>query len=156
MQIVNVLKVRNNHSFKWPGGYKENYDVAIDYDAISEKGKHIIRIGYCIRETYGRDRRRVVVWIDDYPYAEFLESDNFAITGDVLSEIRFYDDEKDNKRMCKYKDDTLPERYMTFKGDSMKRRIQENGVRDAWAVVTNISDHFTMAALAALRKYESS
>jgi hypothetical protein len=57
--------------------------------------------------------------------------------------------------MCRYKDDKLPERYMSFRVDSMKRRIQEDGVHDAWVVVTNVADHFTMAALATMRRYES-
>lgn len=155
MQIVNVRNVNNNFFFKWPDGSKERYDIAIDYDAISVDGKHVLRIGYCMRETYGRPRRRVVVWIDDYPYAEFLEADDFDVSGELLSEIRFYDKDKDSKRMCRYKDDRLPERYMSFTVDSMKRRIQEDGVHDAWAVVTNVADHFTMASLAALRRYES-
>lgn len=155
MQIVNVNIVKNNYSFRWPDGYKENYDSVIEYDATSTNGKHILRIGYCERKTYGRVRWRVVVWIDDHPFAEFVAVDDFDITGELLSEIRFYDKKKDSKRMCKYKKDSIPERYMSFRLDSMKRRIQEDSVHDAWAVVTNVADHFTMLALAALRLYES-
>jgi len=155
MQILNIISVSSNHSFKWPDGSIENYDNSIDYNAIAEDGQHILRIGYCLRNTYGRTRRRVVVWIDDRPHAEFLEADDFDISGELLSQIRFYDEEQNRKRMCKYRIDRLPERYMLFNVDSMKRRIQEKGVNDAWAVVANIADHFTMATLASLRRYES-
>lgn len=155
MQILNVNKVENNYTFKWPDGSIGTFDSIIEYDATSEIGKHILRIGYYKNDTYGKLRRRVVVWIDNRNYAEFTGADDFDITGELLSEIRLYDD-KDNKRMCRYGKDSIPERYMPFKVDSMKRRIEGNGVHDAWAVVANIADHSTMLSHAALRRYESS
>ena len=154
MQIVNLRKVLQNFDYNWPNDV-ENFDNGIEYDAVSADGEHVLRIGYCWRQAYGKNRRRIVVWIDDYPYAEFLAADDFDVSGDVLSEVRFYDEETVSKRMCRYNDDVLPERYTVFKTDSMKRRIVGQSVHDAWAVVTNVSDHHTMAALAAMRRYES-
>jgi len=132
----------------------ETYDAAIFYKGVSNDGEHEITIAYCVRNTYGKDRRRVVVWIDNYPYAEFLAADDFDVTGEVLSEIRFCDEEDKSKRMCRYADDAVPQRYSMFRVDSLKRRVEGAGVHDAWSVVSNIADHVTMSSLASMRKYE--
>ena len=154
MQLLDILRVTSNYSFKWPGGDEETYDVAITYLAVSDDEKHEITIGYGKRHTYGKDRRRVVVWIDGYPYAEFLAADDFHVTGEVLSEIKFYDEENESIRMCRYAEDVIPQRYSMFKVDSLKRRVKGAGVHNAWAVVSNIADHLTMSYLASMRKYE--
>lgn len=156
MQILDIKEAVTNYSFQWPGGDMENYDATITYQAISNDGNHEIKIGYSYRNTYNKKRRRVVVWVDQHPHAEFLAADDFNISGELLSEIRFYDEENDSMRMCRYADDAVPERYSIFKVDSLKRRVAGDGVHDAWVVVVNISDHVTMSALAALRKYERS
>ena len=148
------MEVRNNYNYAWPDGNEENFDLAVTYKAFSEAGNHNITIGYSYRNTYGRDRRRVVVWIDDYPHAEFLAADDFDKTGEVLSEIRFCEREDESMRMCRYGDDAIPQRYSMFRTDSLKRRVSGDGVHDAWAIVSNISDHTTMSALAGMRKYE--
>jgi len=156
MQLLDVLKVIKNYSFQWPDGNTEKYKVAITYKAVSNDGEHEITIGYTKRDTYGKDRRRVVVWIDNYPYAEFFAADDFNVTGEVLSEIKFYDEENESIRMCRYAEDVIPQRYSMFRVDSLKRRVKGPGVHDAWCVVSNIADHITMASLASIRKYEKS
>ena len=155
MQLLDITKPASNHSFQWPGGDTEKYDAAIFYKSVSNDGEHEITIGYSVRNTYGKDRRRVVVWIDNYQYAEFLAADDFNVTGEVLSEIRFYDEEDESKRMCRYTGDAVPQRDSMFRVDSLKRRVEGTGVRDAWSVVSNIADHVTMSSLASMRKYES-
>ena len=59
--------------------------------------------------------------------------------------------------MARYAVDVVPERYSMFRVDSLKRRVkgvEGAGVHDAWAVVSNIADHATMIAMAAMRRYE--
>ena len=153
MQIINLRNTLHNFDYEWPKDI-ESFDNGVEYDAISATGSCVVKIGYCWRQAYGRNRRRVLVWIDDYPYAEFIAADDFNISGEVLSEIRFYDKESQSKKMCRYGQDSVPQRYAVFRCDSMKRRISGERVHDAWAVVANISDNYTMAALAAMRKYE--
>ena len=154
MQLLNIIDSSMNFSFTWPGGDVEQYDIAITYKSISNDGKHKIRLGFGYRGVYGKNRRRVVIWIDDHPYVEFFGADDFEITGEVLSEIRYYDEDADSVRMCRYAKDTVPQRYSLFRLDSLKRRVNGAGVHDAWCVVSNISDHLTMSLLASLRKYE--
>jgi len=155
MQVLDILRVTDNYNFKWPGGDIEKFDSAITYKAFSNAGNHEMTIGYSCRNTYGNNRRRVVVWIDNYPYAEFLAADDFNITGEVLSEIRFSDDKGESKRMCRYASDAIPQRYSMFRVDSLKRRVTGERVHEAWVIVVNISDHITMLALAGMRKYET-
>ncbi|RZB35821.1 MAG: hypothetical protein SRB2_02746, partial [Desulfobacteraceae bacterium Eth-SRB2] len=150
-----ISSIKNNHSFTWPGGDVENFDTAISYKVASADGEAEITIGYGYRVTYGTKRRRVVVWIDNYPYAEFMGADDFEVTGEVLSEIRIWDDENDSKRMCRYAVDIIPERYSMFRAGSLKHRVTGDGVHDAWAVIANVADHKCMSALAAMRKYET-
>lgn len=155
MQILDISGVKNDYSFKWPDENSEDFDTAITYKAISEIQRLEITIGYGHRLTYGTNRRRVTVWIDNYPYAEFMGADDFEITGEVLSEIRIWDDENKNKKMCRYAVDIIPERYSMFRTESLKHRVTGDGVHDAWAVIANVNDHISMSALAAMRKYEA-
>ena len=56
--------------------------------------------------------------------------------------------------MCRYPDDVVPERYTAFNTVGLPTQIKSKGVRNAWAVVANISDHRTITALATLRRIE--
>ena len=88
MQLRDVLNVGTNHVYRWPSGAEEPYPHWIDYRAVSENGQHTVHIGFGARHTYGRDRKRIVVWIDNHPHAEFLGADDFDSSGDVLAEIK--------------------------------------------------------------------
>jgi hypothetical protein len=151
MRVVSVKNVGKNFEFQWPGG-SETYDYFIEYEAIADDGKHNIRIGFCKREVYGKNRIRVVVWIDEYPHAEFLGADDFENSGEVLSEIKIPGDR--GERILRYLEEPIPERYAPFNVVGLPLRVQGPGVHQAWAVVANIADHKTLIDLAALRKLE--
>lgn len=151
MHIINLIDVGTNFKYKWPAD-KENYDHFIDYRALSENGKHSIRIGFCKRLTYSKKRIRVVVWIDEHPHAEFLGADDFNKTGEVLSEIKVPGDT--GERICRYPDEPIPGRYTMFNTMGLPVRVNAKGVHNAWAVVSNIADHKSMISLAALRRLE--
>ncbi len=95
---------------------------------------------------------RVVIWIDGYPEAEFVGTDDFDKSGEVLSEIKL--PSEGSTKMCRYPDDVIPERYRLFNAVGMPNRIKASGVHNAWAVVANIADHKIMIALASLRLLE--
>lgn len=82
MQIVNLRNVLQNFDYKWPKDI-ESFDSGIEYDAVTASGPCIVRIGYCYRQTYGKNRRRIVVWIEGYPYAEFIAADDFEISAQI-------------------------------------------------------------------------
>ena len=151
MQVISVQAVGQNFVYHWPGG-QETFTNWIEYRARASDREHLVRIGFGTRETYGRDRARVVVWVDGHPSAEFLEADDFAASGEVLSEIRVAGDR--GERICRYPEEPVSERYIMFNPVGMRTRVTGSGVHNAWAVAANISDHQRMIALAALRNLE--
>ena len=151
MHVIGIKDVGKNFTYQWPED-TETYDYFIEYIAMDEEGEHAVKIGFGKRHTYGRDRIRIVVWIDDHPHAEFLGADDFEQSGEVLSEIKVPGDV--GERICKYPDEPIPERYSMFHVEGLPLRVQNLGVHRAWAVVANIADHKTLIALAALRRLE--
>jgi hypothetical protein len=111
-----------------------------------------VRIGFGQRTVYDRSRKRVVVWIDGQPQAEFLGADDFERSGDLLCEIKVPGDI--GERICRYPDEPIPERYSGLPVLGLSTRVTGPGVHKAWAVVANISDHRVLFALAALRRLE--
>ena len=154
MQLRDVINVGINYTYRWPSGYEEPYPHWIEYRAITTDGEHEVRIGFGTRHVYNQDRKRVIVWIDNYPHAEFLGADDFDSSGDVLSEIKVQGDP--GERICRYPEEAIPERYYGLPIVGLPTRVAPPGVHNAWAVVTNIADHRTMFALAALRRVERS
>jgi hypothetical protein len=151
VKIVSFLGIKENFEYQWFDTI-EKYTI-IQYIAIDEEGRHEINIGYTERETYGLNRKRVVVFVDGYPHAEFVAADDFDKTGDLLSEIRLI--QKDEYlEMCSYPEEGIPALYANFNVEGLPNRIKTKGVHNAWSVVANVSDHKAMIALAFLRKHE--
>ncbi|MFA5355102.1 MAG: hypothetical protein WC291_12810 [Thermodesulfovibrionales bacterium] len=156
MQILDVQAAGVDFVFRWPSGTDEKYPQWIEYRAVSSEGKHhIIRIGFGMRATYGRDRKRVVVWFDGIPQAEFLGADDFEHSGEVLSAIKI-PGTATGERICRYLEEPIPERYTGLPVVGLKTRVSGQGVQNAWAVVANVADHRVLFGLAALRRLERS
>lgn len=150
MNVVEYAGAGTKWKYDWPEG-SETFDW-IEFQARTQEGVIPVRIGYCKRRVYGRERARVVVFIDGHPHAEFLGADDFDKSGDVLSEIRVPGDQ--GLRMCRYPDDAVPERYSGFNVCGLPTRVSGPGLRNAWAVVANVSDVRTMINLAGMRRFE--
>lgn len=142
--------VGTEHVYRWPSGNKEPYPHWIEFRAVGADGEHRVRIGFGMRPRYGRDRKRVVVWIGDHPQAEFLAADDFE-RSDVLCEINPSDP---GERICRYPEESIPERYSGLAVVGLKTRVTGPAVHNAWAVVANIADHWVLFALAALWRLE--
>lgn len=152
MQVLNIRDVGTNYVHTWGDGSQENYPHWIEYDALSEDGSHIVRLCFGLRETYGIERARIIILIDGRVHAEFLGADNYEDSGDVLSEIRIPGEE--GLRMPVYREEPIPERYTAFNVIGLSTRVSGPKLRNAWVVLANISDHKTLIALAALRRFE--
>jgi len=150
LQIKKVIDLRKDFHYTWPTGVVENYDL-IEYQAIAEDGEHNVKILFGEREVYEKTRARVMVLIDDNLYAEFVGADDFEKTGEVLSQIWIGNN---GKKMCRYPDDPIPERYTMFRVEGLFNRIKVKGVKNGWAVVANVSDHKSLITLASLRRLE--
>ncbi|MEM2352494.1 MAG: hypothetical protein QXT26_08820, partial [Thermoproteota archaeon] len=47
-----------------------------------------IKIGFTDRVAFGKVRKRVIVFVDDHPEAEFAEADDYDQTGHLVAMIR--------------------------------------------------------------------
>ena len=151
MRVIRIESVGRDYEYQWPDG-SETYDYYVDYSGVAEDGQHKVRVGFGERPAFGGNRARVVVWIDGYPHAQFVGADDFEVSGEVLSEVKVPGDK--GERMCRYPEESIPERYVMFDTEGLPARIQGPRVPCVWAVVSNIADHRTMIALAALRRLE--
>jgi len=152
MNIIKINDAGGKFTYKWPEN-EEIFENYIEYTGKAEDGEHIIKIGFCkIRWAFGKDRFRVVVWIDGIPEAEFFGAEDFELSGEVLSEIKVSG--TPGERICRYPDELIPERYMMFNVVGLPNRAKGPYLHNAWGVVANIADHKTLIALAALRKFE--
>ena len=149
MKILDVVNSGTDYLYKWPSGNQELYAHWIDYGCSSGGMTNRVRIGFGDRKTYGANRKRVVIWIDGHPHAEFLAADDFGETGDVLCEIKVPGNV--GERMCKYPSETVPDCYSDMRVVGLPTRVSGPKVHNAWAVVANISDHKVMIALAVQR-----
>jgi hypothetical protein len=151
MKITSFLGVKEDFEYQWFDKI-EKYTM-VQYIALDNDGTHEVQIGHTERKAYGLNRKRVVVFIDGYPYAEFVAADDFDKTGDLLSEIRLLQ-EDEYLDMCEYPEEGIPAIYANFNVEGLPNRIKAKGVHKAWSVVANISDHKSMISLAFLRKKE--
>ncbi|MEM3641417.1 MAG: hypothetical protein QXH37_05815, partial [Candidatus Bathyarchaeia archaeon] len=73
--------------YRWPDGSRERYN-AIAYDVIFFGLKHNVLVCFTTRKAFGRKRRRVVIFIDGWPEAEFAEADDYSQTGHLVAMIK--------------------------------------------------------------------
>jgi hypothetical protein len=152
MQLINVTAVGTDFIHHWGDGTEERYPHWIEYGAIADDGEHRIRLTFGKRPAYGRDRMRILIWIDDQNHAQFLGADDFESTGDVLSEIKIPG--TTGERICRYPNEPIPERYAGLPTVGLSTRVSGPQLHNAWAIVANIAEHRIMAVLAALRRLE--
>lgn len=152
MQILDLVAIGQDFTYRWPSGDNEPYPHWVQYRAAAADGAHDIRIGFGTRPTYGRPRRGVVIWIDNHPHVEFLGADDLERSGDVLAEIKVPGDR--GERMSRYPEEAVPERYSGLPTVGLPTRVSGPGLHNAWAVVANVADHRVLFALAALRRLE--
>ncbi|MEM7393727.1 MAG: hypothetical protein AAF492_15385 [Verrucomicrobiota bacterium] len=152
MHLLNINACGQNHTFAWPGDHIETFPHWVEYQAMIGEHPALFRIGFGTRPVYGKNRIRVVVWINGTPHVEFLGADDFEKTGEILSEIRVPGMKAE--RMCNYNKETVPERYMGMTVAGLKTRVSGPRVHNAWAIIVNLADHKRICLLAALRKIE--
>jgi excisionase family DNA binding protein len=73
--------------YQWPGGgehYQNGYETTREFNGRT----YTFRIGFTDRRAAGQMRRRVVVWIDNWPLVEFAGSNNYESDGLLASVIK--------------------------------------------------------------------
>ncbi len=73
--FLSGLKDGDEFDYHWPLG-EEHYTNVKTGEWKEEGAESVnVQIGECIREAFGRDRKRIIVFFDEYPNAEFVEID---------------------------------------------------------------------------------
>lgn len=82
-----IFKKVGSYSYKWPGGSTETYD-AIFYEIRFNNSVCEIVVGFTDRVAFGKQRKRVVVFINEYPMVEFAGTDDYDKTGNLVAQIK--------------------------------------------------------------------
>ncbi len=75
MGELSDLQESPDFDYKWPSGYTEHFTSAKEGELKEGESIVYIKVGKCLRYAFGRDRKRVVVFFNDYPNTEFVETD---------------------------------------------------------------------------------
>jgi len=84
---VKLVKVDSQYTYSWPDGSTEVYKAVI-YNVVFSGQSREVLIGFTEREAYGAIRRRVVVFVDGHPEAEFCGTDDYDVTGRLVAIVR--------------------------------------------------------------------
>lgn len=133
---------RTNQTYQWPE-FREEYPT---YDVYLGRTRHegsvYIALGWTKRTgAWGRDRIYVVAFLSQRapqtPLAEFLETDDYSQTGDLLAVIRG----SDGGRRMYGPGDSLPATYAKrFRTQIYRDRVHAQGAWNKMAVVAHKDD----------------
>ena len=131
MKITDFSSVKKKYEHVWPDGSKETYAAL---ELISDEDTRVIT-AFTFRPVFNRNRRKVVIFFNDWPAVEFTATDDYGTTGELVSLIR-----RRGGRDYYSWDESAPPEYMGFNTIKYSERIQEPGAFHSIAIVVNIVD----------------
>ena len=108
---VKVINSKTNYTFHWPAGTEE-YETLLEVQAsgLSNIGPLDLYIAYGYRQTFGRKRRRILVFRNEANVlAEFVGIDDWTQSKKVVSFLR-----RDGSKKYLRENDPVPSRYNQF------------------------------------------
>ena len=131
--------------FTWPNGRTEEYSEAYEGTANDGDMQFEVKIGVCERPAAGMNRKRVTVFLNGRPTAEFVGADDFEESKRVASLVVL-----PNKKRLR-PNQTVPTEYRPF--DLVRYNSVVKGPRAAttMAVLSQIDDTDTIVAHAVIR-----
>ena len=73
--------------YQWPKN-QEHFENGYETTRTINSRSHTFKIGFTDRQAAGQMRRRVIVWIDNWPLVEFAGSNNYESDGLLASVIK--------------------------------------------------------------------
>ena len=144
MKTTDLSRVTKKYEHIWPDGSTEKYYGSLEF--VSDEGITVV-VAFTSRYVFNRDRRRVVIFFDEYPTVEFNATDDYATTGELLSLIRRRGD-----RDYYSSDEPTPPEYLGFNTTVYSERIRQSGAYRCIAVVVNIADISSMLQHALIQR----
>lgn len=132
-------------SYTWPDRSIEEYSEAYEGTVNVDSKQVLVKLGIGKREATGRNRKRVVIFLDDRPTVEFVGVDDFSESKKIVSVVTL-----PNRKRLKPRQ-TVPSEYRSF--DLVRYNTVVTGPRamSVMAVITNIDDLNTMVSHAITR-----
>lgn len=130
--------------YQWPS-VKEHFEKGYETTRTINGRSYLFRVGYTNRRVAGRLRRRVVVWIDNWPLVEFAGSNNYESDGLLASIIK----DKNGKQIRP--GSRIPEEYKNFRIAQYNSIVQGPFASKNMAIVVTKDDLDTMLRHAIIR-----
>ena len=139
------VEERKGETYSWPNGPDEYVTFRV-YEGSTSAGSIRLALGECTRANVrGRDRKYVITFYlnpagSKRPIAEFLETDDYEETGDLIAIIK---GREGSAKMYAPIDD-LPGVYERFRIETYRDRIDYSGSYVRLGVVAHEDDIDTM------------
>jgi excisionase family DNA binding protein len=85
-EITDFIEI-GSFNYQWPLA-KEYFENGYETTRTINNREYTFRIGFTDRQAAGQIRRRVVVWMDNWPLVEFAGGNNYGIDGLLASVIK--------------------------------------------------------------------
>jgi len=131
--------------FTWPNGKTEEYHEAYEGTANDGNIQFEVKIGVCERPAAGMNRKRVTVFLNGRPTAEFVGVDDFDESKKVASLVVL-----PNKKRLR-PNQTVPNEYRPFHLVRYNSAVKGPRAATTMAVLSQIDDIDTIVAHAIIR-----
>lgn len=152
IQGIKHIRTGKNHVQKWPGGETEIYERFEEHAFLFNGIRYTSKICYGKRFTYGKNRKRVIIFINEEIHAEFLGGDSYQQNKLLLSEIKFYKNGRFKTINCLQ--ENIPATWEYFNVVKLPGEVIAKGVHRVWAVAIKENDHENLIKFALIRKIE--
>jgi excisionase family DNA binding protein len=132
-------------TYKWPNGHVHQYDPAFGGEVRLQERVLQLQIGFRQRRTPGKERMKAYVFIDGYPRAEFVASDDYTTSGLMVSLV------KTREARQVRPNEAVPPEYGAFRLEPYKSYVGMHPVFSGLAVVCHKDDFQTMTKLGIVR-----
>jgi len=130
--------------YHWPLG-KEDFEFGYETTRNIGSRSHILKIGYTNRQAAGQMRRRIIVWIDNWPVVEFAGGNDFESDGLLASIIKT----QGGKQLRP--SGKIPEEYKDFRVTRYDSVVQGQYASKNMAVIVHKDDLESMVRHAIIR-----
>lgn len=130
--------------YQWPGG-KEHFETGYETTRTINGRTYTFKIGYTNRQAAGQMRRRVVVWIDNWPLVEFAGGNNYKSDGLLASVIK----DRGGKQLRPSM--KIPDEYKNFHIEKYDSVVQGPYANRNMAVIVSKDDLESMLRHAIIR-----
>lgn len=131
MKITDLTSVNPDFEYQWPKGKPEPM-ILIEF--FVHPGFRV-GLGFTMRFVFGQNRKRVNAFVNGHPEAEFVGTDDYEATGEVIGIIK-----KPGSQAHYKPNESLPDEYRGMPTVIYRDRIQWQGAFNSRSLLVNIAD----------------